>query len=257
MRGLTSFLVVIGALALPSTQAGAVDITECLQVVPPRQVGNLVGDLDCTDPNSMIPRPGFHRFAVELERGATLNLNGFSLVGPTLSDSPSEPESSGVFCRYKCRVNGPGTITGFGFGIQGRHRRITVTDVTINGATGGGLSALQLMARRCTITGNTGGVSGGHSQRKFRIYDSEISGNDVVGVSGRKILLKNVIVTGNGKNGVFSDDGKVLALDSVIIGNGVDCASPPPPACRDLSGTSKKRLIRTLFGTCSRCSSRN
>jgi hypothetical protein len=254
MRGLTFSLVVIGALALLSTQAGAVDITECGQVVPKNQVGNLVGDLDCTDPNSFITPPHSIISAVELERGATLNLNGFSLVGPTLSEGP---ERSGVFCRHKCRVNGPGTIMGFGFGIQGRHKRITVTDVTINGATAGGLSAFQLMARRCTITGNGGGVSGGHSQRKFRIYDSEISDNDVVGVSGRKIILKNVIVTGNGKNGVSSDDGRVLVWDSVIIGNGVDCASPPPPGCRDLSGTSKKRLIRTLFGTCSRCSSRN
>ena len=237
-------IVLIGlGLALGfSTSVWAVDITECGQVVPSRDVGNLVGDLDCTDPNGFFDPP---LSAIELGRGATLNLNGFSLSGPTTTEGL---ERRGVLCRSRCRVNGPGTITGFDWGIHGDRKksRVTVTDVTINGANVAGAQAFPLVVRRCTITGSgRSGVEGGTA--KVRVSDSEISGNVFNGIWARRIILKNVIVTENGEHGVLSDDGRVLAKDSVIIGNGLDCT---PTACRDLAGSSKMRLVRTIFGTC-------
>jgi hypothetical protein len=220
MRGLTFSLVVIASLALAPTQAAAVDITECGQVVPAREVGNLIADLDCSDPNQS------RLFTLLLEHRATLNLNGFSVIGPVGSD-----RSFCVFCDGSCRVNGPGTITGCEFGIAKMVGRtlLRVTD-TISGTGWAGISAA-----------------------KVKVFDSAISDNLGLGIWTENVLLRNVTVTGNGDDGVAGRHnygrGRVIARDSEIVDNGIDC--PPEEPCYDISAGGRLRLRNTTVGTCS------
>ena len=203
MSGLTSSLVVVAALAFGATQAHAVDITECGQVVDdkPRRVVNLVADLDCSDPNQ------YDHHAISLWRGGTLNLNGFSLIGPA---GPSG-HTVGVVCWFSCRINGPGTIEGFQLGIETKYGPVRVTDVSITGAWHSGI-------------------------------DSE------TGTKG--VRLQNATVTGTGLDGINAI--RLVARDSVIIGNGIYC-----PTCSDVKVSKRARLVRTTFGTCSgKCRSR-
>jgi hypothetical protein len=218
MRGLASFLVVIGALSFAATQARAVDITECGQVVPPRQVGNLVGDLDCTDTDSG---------GVWLERGATLNLNGFGIIGSAESRS-----DAGVDCIASCRVNGPGTIIGFDEGIDGGAKKMRITDVDIVGSWQHGVEGDNVVLTRCTVSGTSdrAAVSGVLYDRygrksKIKIVDSVISDNAQHGVTGVKVVVR----------------------DSVIVGNGFDC---PFDACYDIYVSKKALLRNTTFGSC-------
>ena len=251
MRRLTSSLMVIAGLLVFGSAARAVDITECGQVVPRGQIGTLVGDLDCSDPNSL----PIYGNGVKLERSATLELGGFFLIGPVSS-------STGVDCHYKCQINGPGTIMGFSTGIRAGNRRIRVTNVKIDGATHTGIHAHHLLAHRLTVTG-TGemGISGPKAKYgKLLLFDSEISGNAKHGIAAGKLKLRNVIVTGNGAGGVHvhSSGGKarLIAVDSVFTGNSFDC---PPDAhfCQDLDG-STKNLRRTRVGdTCFKGCPRN
>ncbi len=239
MRRLTSCLVATAALAVGAATAEAIDITECGQIVPRGQIGTLVGDLDCTDPNSL----SVDGTGVYLEKRSTLELGGFSLIGPIAS-------GDGVFCDSKCKVNGPGSIMGFSKGILAAGRLIRVTDVTIDGASDTGMRVLDLVARRCTVTG-TGewGIRG----ERVLIFDSDISGNAKHGIIAGKLRLVDVIVNGNGAGGVHVHSSgrkpRLAAVDSVFTGNSFDC---PPDAhfCQDLDG-STKNLRRTLVGdTC-------
>jgi hypothetical protein len=223
MRGRTFSLAVIGLLAVGTTSASAVDITECGQVVPPRQVGNLVGDLDCTDPNSFDPN-SYYLDAVAAERGATVNLNGFSLIGPE-----SLPATTGVYCWRNCRVNGPGTITGFEVGIDGGRKKTKITDVDIVGAWDVGIDAPDVVVIRCTISGTRGsaGIRG-------RSYDYR-----------GKIRIVDSVISDNETNGVTAD--KVIARNSEIVGNGFNC---PGRACYDIWVKKRAILRNTTFGSC-------
>jgi hypothetical protein len=244
MRVLTSFLVVIGALAFAATQASAVDITECGQEVPPLQVGNLVGDLDCSDPNQFVGD------AVELDRAATLNLNGFSLIGPEGS------YRQGVDCRSRCRVNGPGAIVGFYEGVTGGSR-VEVSDVNITGARRYGIVAQFPIVKRCTISEVRGaGIGGRIGPRgihgRVRVIDSSIIDNLGDGIIARRLMLRNVIVSGNAEHGCTSGHGLrppvLRARDSTIVGNGIDCP-PDKNGCCDIKNYKRRMLRNTVIGS--------
>jgi hypothetical protein len=79
--------------------AFAVDVTTCGQVVAPTEVGELVGDLDCSGAAT-------GSRAVVLGNRATLKLNGHTIT--------AAPEGFGVSCEAvrRCTISGPGFILG-------------------------------------------------------------------------------------------------------------------------------------------------
>jgi hypothetical protein len=109
---MTRLLVVVTVL-LVAASVQAVDITQCRQIVPLGETGELTADLDCpTGPSTCQSDPaiecGEHlpcpnddclsAHAVVLEDGATLKLNGLTITGGF----------NGVYCRGStCTVLGP------------------------------------------------------------------------------------------------------------------------------------------------------
>ncbi len=240
MRRLTSSLMVIAGLLVIGSAARAVDITECGQVIPQGQVGNLVADLDCTDTSK------YESSAITLRPRATLNLNSFSLIGP------NTPEFvPGVDCHPSpCEVNGPGTIEGFRPALRGEPKTVRITDVNIIAGAGESLHTNRLILTRCTVSGGTGIIT----HRKIRITDSVISDSLSEGISdgtvllrrrALRVLLRNTTVTANDGDGISAM--KVIARDSVIVDNGGF----------DISVSKRASLRSTTFGTCSgKCVSR-
>ncbi len=239
MRRLTSSLMVIAGLLVLGSAARAVDITECGQVVPEGQVGVLLGDLDCSDPNAAEQIIG-----VQLEPRATLDLDNFSLHGSS---------GRGVRCRGACRVNGPGAITGFSIGILVLSgSTVRVTDVSVTGTSGYGILSIstRVILKRCSIIG--AGGPGIDAAGKILAIDSLISDNAEQGLSGTKLIIRNSTVTGNGDSGVIAFKG-LSARDSVINDNASDCLRGI--RCYDIRMEGKRRSIarlrNTVFGSCS------
>ncbi len=237
MRRLASSMVVIAGLLVLGSAARAVDITECGQVVPERQVANLVADLDCTDTSK------YELSAITLRRGATLNFDGFSLIGP------NTPEFvTGVDCHPPpCRVNGPGTIEGFRRALRGEPGAVRITDLDIIGGAGENIHAVRLILTRCTVSRGAGirTHSDRHRPGKLTITDSVISDSLSEGISGGIVKLRNTTVTANDGDGIQAE--KVVARDSMIVDNGGF----------DIRVSKKARLLNTTIDTCEgRCVSR-
>lgn len=209
-------------LLLASATAGAVDVTTCGQTVLQGETGDLVADLDCT---------GFGQASVFLQTGATLRMNGFSLIGG-LQGIATYPGKKGGPVSY---VVGPGAITGIasspvtpgcaifasnklsveGVDIHGNDCgirtfygfKLTLTDVSITGNAGDGVFYTSLVgngriqAERVHISNNAG--SGIVSAGKIDLRDATITGNGVAGVVSERKTIKgrNAIVTGNGPGG--------------------------------------------------------
>ena len=214
-----------------SSVAGAappapVAITTCGQAVPPRGLGYLTADLDCTGFDGAIG-------SVMVSRGATLELRGFTLTGGLfgvvcgeLVPRPDLPPA--LQMGRTCKVDGGGgTITGaeaHGVLIY----RGQVSDVTITHSGQAGVASMNKMTlENVTITDS--GTDGARSDR----------GAVVVGTT----------ITGSGEDGLHAAlSAKVLG--STLTGNGIsaDCAVGDP--CADLATIRRPKLgLGSVCGT--------
>lgn len=227
--------VAITVLLAGSSAAWAVTpVTTCGQIV--HGVGELVGDLDCST--------GERGSAVSLD--GTLRLNGFTITGMH--------GGIGVGCSFeRCRIVGPGTITGpndVSMGVYyGGSRTLHLVDVTIQGVRGqAAQSSLgKVRVLRSTITNNGGfigpdGIFGGGVRARGRamIKDSTITGNVINGVQ----VTKETYLSGRAVS-------KVIAKNSVIDSNGTapDCdVTAQEDPCGDIVSFQKPALRVT---TCS------
>jgi hypothetical protein len=219
----------------------AVDIVDCAgTTVPAGQVGSLVADLDCTAPENP-------QSAVNLERGATLLLNGYVLAG----------NLHPVTCRgTRCTVIGPGTVTSSSHVIIGR--TVRVKDATIGGAHHC-IEADRVIVEGSTIT-NCGDV-GIHARGRVRVLDSTVADGGGRGIEGQSVVVKNVTVTGNGATGIYAFPrmvgrravaGWLRAADSTVTGNGGLCPAEENVGCFDLRGR-RVRVRNTTYDTCAGC----
>ncbi len=237
--------------AIPAQAAAPpVEVNTCGQVFSGR--GFLAGDLDC----SAVPV-----IAVTIQ-GGTLDLRGFTLTSA----------GAGVACTKSCKVisdppggmitsDGLGTIPAVAAGpLPGGPRihlrvsdvvlndatigttdgNIKLTDSTVIGAVSGLFAAVDTplgTARllRSVVTGNAGT---GVISSKAKIIDSEVSNNGELGVLGaRSASIKRSTISGNGFDGVATNDKLVRVTDSIITGNGI--------AGIDLPIFSKAKILRS------------
>jgi hypothetical protein len=234
----TATLVTILLLAGP---AGAVEITTCAQVVAAGEVGQLRNDLDCG------PAPPFLLAAkgVQLEHGATLYLNGFTIRG--------NGTGVGVACggdgaRPTCRVNGPGTITGFWAGFNGGGCRFVARDLVVRGNTNGiyGPLACALEADGVHVVDNT---EDGIWVWRMRGRDLVVSDNGARGVVATRIYVHGLTATGNGREGVLQQIAHRRAgwlVDSTLAGNDTGGAG------YDIAAAGRLRLFAVDCGRSAR-----
>ena len=192
-------MVLISAVTFVAVDAHAVPVpvTTCGQVVTARSA-ELVQDLDCS---------AFAGNAIVMDNGGRLALNGFTL----LADAGGV--GNGVVCTRRCKVSGPGTISGGGVAafLYGTFGSITVDGVSIDGAEVG-VWGQRAIVRNSTLTGNDVGVVG---------YTPPFG----------SALLRNSTVTGSGSRGVLGV--RIRIIDSQVTGNGGAC--PPMEVCCDLA----------------------
>jgi hypothetical protein len=171
-----------------------VEVTTCGQTVPHGARGYLAADLDCTGNPG-----GFFGGAIVLERGAQLDLRGFTLTGDAAGAGVVCGEPCGdqplSICKSSCKIFGSGgAIVGTGLGIYGNS--LDVHDVTITGCTTAIGSLRRLTLRHATISANAAwGILA--PSCKPKIYDSTITDSGSGVNSSYGVLLKHSNVTGN------------------------------------------------------------
>jgi hypothetical protein len=246
----------VAALVFVPFGADAVDVTTCGQIVPRGQVGVLTGDLNCTT-----------RFGVQLEERATLDLAGHTL---SVTDDGQLPLNIAVFCASgpdlihgSCRVLSsaatPGVVAGDGAvysGILGK--RVRVENVDVDGfATYGiiGSHKTQLSGVSVSGVGDVGVVSTkkikasevtvqGNGQGIFapvvRLENVSVNANDSFGISGLRVIGKEIEVTGN-TPGILARRALRLRLSNVT-GNTIDLLSSRRPSLRDTTCDVSRKI---------------
>jgi hypothetical protein len=201
LPSLVRTLVASFVLSVPAIVfGGVVPITECGQHVEGR--GVLQSDLDCT---------GF-LWGVEVD--GRLDMNGHTI---TVS-----PERTAIHCTSKCKIFGPGTVTGTGgLGVIGRGAFL-MRDVTITGMARAAkivpiLGKGHAIIQHCTVTNNDDGIT------------LEVPAN-----------IKDTVITGNGRSGLIVSESidrtgtapctaspKAHLLRTTVTGSGThaDCAT--------------------------------
>jgi len=207
------FCIFLGAVLFCWTDAPVVsfevDVTSCGQEIPSGGVGELRQDLRC---GSLGP-------GVLLADGATLNFNGFAIVGGGTGGN------SGVSCGgRRCTINGPGEIRRFAVGVSGIDVRITNLRVRSNSEAG--VSILGGVLEISHVVANHNGIGifvpGG---RRLQGRDVEANNNDIAGIwaSGARVKLSRLTATRNGtRGGVFLGQNRrprPLIVDSAIVDN--------------------------------------
>lgn len=197
------------SLAVASPQV--VPVTTCGQIVPRASIGSLAGNLDCTSTDVTA--------AVVLNRGARLDLNGFTISGGTFGVLCGDLLASGGELLGKCRVVGAGG--------------------TIASSEAHGIIARNVVATNLAI--QSAGQMGIYTTAKATLYDVTITGSGSSGVRcdrGAKIVGSTI--TGNDEHGILSER-RALLIDSTVTGNGVgqSCASM---RCGDLYTARKPGL---------------
>lgn len=197
---LLSWLVVA-----PATQAATVDVVSCMTIVPPYTTGIVQADLQCAG-----------MFVAELETGATLDLNGHTIVGGV-----------GSLAATKFEVVGPGTIVG----------SITLNDVT-----------RKLTVRDLDIVADGWGIFAGVDHRvTVAASHVSITGASIAAIEALKVRLSDVRLDDNPlDNPTFSRGSAVFA--SRIKGNGVSASRNgipglPCPACAALYAFNVAKLL--------------
>jgi hypothetical protein len=248
--------LLMGSLVLLlSSRTLAVDVTTCGQVVPERDVGVLVADLDCTG----------QPVGVTLGPGAVLDMNGNGIANAS---------DFGVQCLARsCRVEGPGEISGVaGVGIGGTARRAVLRFLDIH-HNGTGVSLFQIgdekvTARQVNTSDNAefgisaGGVSlylvnadrnglAGVSVirtvkgRQVSTSDNGTPGSASFGIIADAVRLDGLAANDNVGFGVFAD--KIRLRNSTVTGNngldlGIDLAAARRPSLRSSSCGRSQQL---------------
>lgn len=224
MRRSACPLVLLGFLF--TSPALALDVTAVGQTVPQHKTGVLQTDLTCAPP----------AVGVYLDNGATLDLNGHVLDGCAVAGStgsPTQPQRMTVLGPGEIRNAGiyllAGTLRVAGLtvsdapqdGIHGgsdmqTRSTVRLKDVVVTGsgnfaihatrvvakgvtATGSGSVAIVgwngVSARDATVSGNSSGIfaAAGH----VRVTDSQVTGNQSIGVQGFRVSVLRSTVTGN------------------------------------------------------------
>ena len=219
--------IVLCLLAVLPVVAFGMDVGACGVVVPRREVGELRADLLCGGDGLM------------LGSGATLHLNGFTIVG--------SGRGTGVLCGGRgCTIIGPGAIVGFTAGISAP-RRVRISDIAIRsndvGMTtkGGNVELSGIVA-----TGN--GVAIEVVAGRLRARDLEVSRNRDAGISTNASpakLTSLVAVENGGLGGVYATaarGARVTIKDSTILGNDGLAEG------YDIVTTGRAKLVNTICG---------
>ena len=225
MRVVT-LLVTLTLLLLAAPVGAQVPIVTCGQVL--NGDGKLIGDLDCS---------AYVGDAVVLPNGGTVTLNGFTLTGnPTIS-------TAAVRCSRRCRVIGPGVITGAWAGVSAvddqlnSFRRVSaaIEDLTVTASVLPAEASGSLRVRGCVISDNERGL-----------------------VAVKTLRISASTVTGNDDFGALSQLSRVILVDSAVTGNGDACGSfcvdlfcPRRPVLNGSTcGTSAQDQTHVTWGVC-------
>jgi len=214
------------ALASPAVATmSTIPVTTCGQAIPPRTIGILSADLDCTGFTG-----GPFGAAVTAGKKAVLDLGGFTLTGGDTGVMCIEPcARGGGLCPVRCTV-----------------RNGTIQDPVNIGVSGGESTHLD----HVTIRG--AGDRGVDAGRQVTITDSSITGNGVAGVLAENIKVSGSTITGNGRIGVATSvTGRASVKNSTVTGNDTDAACAPPTTvrCFDI-GSARRPDVR--YTTCGR-----
>jgi hypothetical protein len=196
--------------------ARLVEVTDCAGGAATEKARYvLTADVDCMgEPDPALSLPG----------GSVLELGGHTL------------SNGDVLCSGKCRIEGPGTISG-----------------------GGVIGNDEIIVRRLTITGSpSNGVLAINAKGHARawIMDSVINGNAMTGVeTDRMAHIFRSRIIGNGRYGVavslqpFNDctRGRIRSWGSEISGNGVDVACGTSEVCADVASCAKRGSDRPVL----------
>lgn len=230
-RAATAVLMLLAS----ARAASALDVTACEQIVPAGAVGDLVGDLACGT-NGVV-----------LRSRATLRLNGHTLSG-TSSSSPScagTDTCAGARCEGRsCRVEGPGEIRGFLYGVLadgasiGVSVRARIRDVVLaanqagfwgdvvriddseiaDNVLVGVVSEKKAVVKGSRILRNLGGGISGTAVNATGVTVTDVAAGGLPGIHGVTLRLSDVSVTGCQSGGV-SASRTVTARDSTLTGN--------------------------------------
>jgi hypothetical protein len=224
MRTIATCTVVLAATFAYVRLAGGVEITACGQVVGPGETGQLRADLECARRFPFGSSTG-----VQLERGATLDMNGFTIRGDGTGVGVA---CSGTGERPTCHVNGPGAITGFWAGMNGGGCRFVVRGVTLWGSTHGifGPLACVLETADVHIIDNAGD---GIWVTRLRARNLTVSGNGGRGVVATRLYVRGLTATDNAGEGVLQLDShprsgrlvESMLADNDAEGSGYDVAA--------------------------------
>lgn len=246
---LGALVLIVGHLCVP-TGALALDVTLCGQVIPPRETGVLQADLDCPGtPHYCLDYPATACTtdsdcgnsgwcvapAVQVEKRATLDLNGHTLkggagatvlctsyctvVGPGAIDNDVATPQIGIYLRTRGKISDV-VIDGGYAGImasQGKpRRRIHVTNVTVNDAAFYGIfSYHKVVATNVTVNGSGGpGIS-----ISDIIGDNVTANGNSTGIWATRVRLSNVTAMNNANYGVGG--GRLRVTGGTVTDNGM------------------------------------
>jgi hypothetical protein len=227
-------IAVLVALGRPLPASAQVDVTTCAQVVPPAQVGTLLATLDCSATTDV---------GVVLEAGATLNLNGFDVIG-----NPSAPMGThGIVCHGRCTVLGPGAVRGFAGDGMFVAEAVRIFDATIRnnalrGVEGDGFVRMMVQGAVFAHNGGESLYTGGGVHVGDTLFDSNGAGISALGVTARdstftrngiginavgRARITRCMFSGNGtgvqvykgliSDSVFQENGTGITLRTVIV----------------------------------------
>ncbi len=186
-------------------------VTECGQFFHGK--GILLADLDCG---------AYDGDAVLMSKGK-LDLAGFTLT---------QGHGHAVGCSGSCRIIGPGKIVGNPIGSEV-------------------VRAGSVSLRNVTITGGNGGVNATNQAKTGRavVRDSTITSSQFGVVADRLVKVIRSTVTDNRTVGVASgnfqcDPGKVVAIDSMLTGNGTDPTCDVTINCADVASCKRAPILR-------------
>jgi hypothetical protein len=212
-------------------QAAAFDITACQQVVPPRDVGVLLNDLDCSASTPpYVP-------AITLGRGSALDLQGHSVIGPAdgnvidceFGANRCHNTGLGQVCvppRGSCTVSSTGGTAQISGAIGIRSdRSLVVSDVAIVPTLGGvriHSTRGRLTATNVTVTGGTDdGVAGGRKVLLTNVSATDTSG---IGILTYRSLRGTDVTANDNAQGGVATLGKLEITGLTALNNG---GSPP------------------------------
>lgn len=235
-RSMAALLIVVAA----GRVAGAVDVTECGEVIEAGDIAELRNDLSCARP-AVWP---FIARGVSLPAGSTLHLNGFTISG--------DGSGEGVLCHgsRRCTIEGPGEIRGFELGVSCGGCRVVARDVVFRGNTNGILIPKSgvLDAERVVASDNSDFGIWAH---RLRARDVETSRNGGAGlVANMGLRARGVTASDNGREGIRCqafECGRSRIVNATVAGNdslgaGYDIASSGPVRLRDVSCGRSARL---------------